>query len=72
MILPAMGIISEVIAVFSRKPIFGYKAIAYSSFGIALIAFIVWGHHMFVSRPVGARQLRLLADHDVRRDSDGR
>lgn len=49
MILPAMGIISEVIAVFSRKPIFGYKAIAYSSFGIALIAFIVWGHHMFVS-----------------------
>jgi len=49
MILPAMGIISEVIPVFSRKPIFGYRAIAYSSFGIALIAFIVWGHHMFVS-----------------------
>jgi cytochrome c oxidase subunit 1 len=49
MILPAMGIISEVIPVFSRKPIFGYKAIAYSSFGIALVAFIVWGHHMFAS-----------------------
>lgn len=49
MILPAMGVISEIIPVFSRKPIFGYKAIAYSSFGIALIAFIVWGHHMFVS-----------------------
>ena len=49
MILPSMGIVSEVIPVFSRKPIFGYKAIAYSSFGIALIAFIVWGHHMFVS-----------------------
>jgi cytochrome c oxidase subunit 1 len=49
MILPAMGVISEVIPVFSRKPIFGYKAIAYSSFGIALIAFVVWGHHMFVS-----------------------
>ena len=49
MILPAMGVISEVIPVFSRKPIFGYKAIAYSSFGIALIAFIVWGHHMFVT-----------------------
>ncbi len=49
MILPAMGVISEVIPVFSRKPIFGYKAIAYSSFGIALIAFIVWGHHMVVS-----------------------
>ena len=49
MILPAMGIISEMIPVFSRKPIFGYKAIAYSSFGIALIAFVVWGHHLFVS-----------------------
>ncbi len=49
MILPAMGIISECLPVFSRKPIFGYKAIAYSSFGIALIAFVVWGHHMFVS-----------------------
>lgn len=49
MILPAMGIISEIIPVFSRKPIFGYKAIAYATFGIALVAFIVWGHHMFVS-----------------------
>lgn len=49
MILPPMGIISEVMPVFSRKPIFGYKAIAYSSFGIALIAFVVWGHHLFVS-----------------------
>jgi cytochrome c oxidase subunit 1 len=49
MILPSLGVISEVIPVFSRKPIFGYKAIAYSSFGIALIAFIVWGHHMFVT-----------------------
>jgi len=49
MILPGMGVISEVIPAFSRKPIFGYKAIAFSSFGIALVAFIVWGHHMFVS-----------------------
>lgn len=49
MILPAMGVISELIPVFSRKPIFGYKAIALSSFGIALVAFVVWGHHMFVS-----------------------
>jgi cytochrome c oxidase subunit 1 len=49
MILPSMGVISEIIPVFSRKPIFGYKAIAVSSFGIALIAFIVWGHHLFVS-----------------------
>lgn len=49
MILPAMGIISEVIATFSRKTIFGYKAVAFSSLAIALISFIVWGHHMFVS-----------------------
>jgi cytochrome c oxidase subunit I len=49
MILPAMGIISEVIPVFSRKPIFGYKAIAYSALAIAFIGFLVWGHHMFVS-----------------------
>ena len=49
MILPAMGVISEIIPVFSRKPIFGYKAIALASFGIALVAFVVWGHHMFVS-----------------------
>src|SRR5688572_4415429 len=49
MILPAMGVISETIPIFSQKPIFGYKAIAYSSFGIALIAFVVWAHHMFVS-----------------------
>jgi cytochrome c oxidase subunit I len=49
MILPAMGVISEIIPVFSHKKIFGYKAIAYSSFGIAFISFLVWGHHMFVS-----------------------
>ena len=49
MILPAMGIVSEVIPVFSRKPIFGYKAIAYSSMAIALGGFLVWGHHMFTS-----------------------
>jgi cytochrome c oxidase subunit I len=49
MILPGMGIISEVIAVFSRKHIFGYRAIAFSSVAIAVIGFLVWGHHMFVS-----------------------
>ena len=49
MILPAMGIISEVIPTFARKPIFGYKAIAYSALAIAFIGFLVWGHHMFVS-----------------------
>lgn len=49
MILPAMGIISEVIPVFSRKPIFGYKAMALAIFGIALVSFVVWGHHMYTS-----------------------
>src|SRR5664279_324977 len=49
MILPGMGIISEVIPVFSRKPIFGYKAIAYSTMAIGFLAFIVWAHHMFTS-----------------------
>ena len=49
MILPAMGVISELMAVFSRKPVFGYKAIAYSSIAIAVLSFLVWGHHMFTS-----------------------
>ncbi len=49
MILPGMAIMSEVIPVFSRKPIFGYKAIAFSSVAISVIGFFVWGHHMFVS-----------------------
>jgi cytochrome c oxidase subunit 1 len=49
MILPAMGIITEVIPVFSRKHIFGYPFIALSSVAIAVFGFFVWGHHMFVS-----------------------
>ena len=49
MILPGMGIISEMVAVFSHKRIFGYKAIAFSSLGIAFLSFLVWGHHMFTS-----------------------
>ena len=49
MILPGFGIISEVIPVFSRKPIFGYKAIAASTAAIAFLAMLVWAHHMFAS-----------------------
>ncbi|HQL53880.1 MAG TPA: cytochrome c oxidase subunit I [Phycisphaerae bacterium] len=49
MILPAMGIASEVISIFSRKHIFGYHFIAFSSIAIAIFGFLVWGHHMFVS-----------------------
>jgi cytochrome c oxidase subunit 1 len=49
MILPGMGIISEVITTFSRRHIFGYRFIAFSSIAIAVLGFLVWGHHMFVS-----------------------
>jgi cytochrome c oxidase subunit 1 len=49
MILPAMGVISELITCFSRKRIFGYSFIAFSSVAIAVLGFFVWGHHMFVS-----------------------
>jgi cytochrome c oxidase subunit I len=49
MILPGMAIISELIATFSHKRIFGYVPIAFSSIAIALVSFIVWGHHMFTS-----------------------
>jgi len=49
MILPAFGILSELIATFSRSRIFGYRAIALSSVAIAMLGFLVWGHHMFVS-----------------------
>jgi cytochrome c oxidase subunit I len=49
MILPAFGVISEVLPVFARKPIFGYKAIAVSSIGIAFLSMLVWAHHMFAT-----------------------
>jgi cytochrome c oxidase subunit 1 len=49
MILPGLGVISEVIPVFARKPLFGYKFVAWCSVAIAVISFFVWGHHMFVS-----------------------
>ncbi|MCI0658669.1 MAG: cytochrome c oxidase subunit I [Acidobacteria bacterium] len=49
MILPAMGVISEIVTCFSRKRIFGYSFVAASSLTIALLGFLVWGHHMFVS-----------------------
>jgi len=49
MVLPAMGVVSEIIPVFARKPIFGYKAIAFSSLMIAFAGSLVWAHHMFTS-----------------------
>ncbi|CAN5608820.1 cytochrome c oxidase subunit I [soil metagenome] len=49
MILPAMGAVSDIIACFTKKPIFGYVPIALSSLAIALVGYLVWGHHMFTS-----------------------
>jgi cytochrome c oxidase subunit 1 len=49
MILPGMGVVSEVITCFARKRIFGYRFVAFASLAIAVLGFLVWGHHMFVS-----------------------
>ena len=49
MILPAMGVVSEIIPCFARRPIFGYRSMAYAIMTIASVGFLVWGHHMFVS-----------------------
>ena len=49
MILPGMGVVSEILPCFARRPLFGYRAIALSSMAIAVFGFLVWGHHMFVS-----------------------
>lgn len=57
MILPAFGIISEVFPTFARKPIFGYKMIAFSSCAIAILGFMVWAHHMFTSGMAPTLQL---------------
>ncbi|MDX6426891.1 MAG: cytochrome c oxidase subunit [Gaiellaceae bacterium] len=54
MVLPAMGMISEILPVFSRKPIFGYKAVAIATAGIGFYSLLVWAHHMFaVGLPIG-------------------
>jgi cytochrome c oxidase subunit 1 len=49
MVLPAMGVVSEIVPCFARRRIFGYRFMAYAILGIAVIGFLVWGHHMFVS-----------------------
>jgi cytochrome c oxidase subunit 1 len=62
MILPAMGIISEIIPTFSRKPIFGYEAMVYAIASIAFLSFIVWAHHMFtVGMPLAGQLFFMLA-----------
>src|SRR5947199_1779744 len=49
MVLPSMGVVSELVAAFCRKPVFGYSFVAFASIAIAVLGFLVWGHHMFVS-----------------------
>ncbi|MBI2358436.1 MAG: cbb3-type cytochrome c oxidase subunit I, partial [Deltaproteobacteria bacterium] len=49
LVLPAMGVTSDILSTFSRKPIFGYHAMAFSMIAIAFLSWVVWGHHMFVS-----------------------
>ena len=49
MILPGMGVVSEIVSCFSRKPVFGYRVMAFATLTIATLGFMVWGHHMFVS-----------------------
>ena len=55
MILPAMGVVSEVLPVFSRKPLFGYKAFVFATIGIGPLGFSVWAHHMFTTGDVSSR-----------------
>ncbi len=57
MILPAMGAISEILPTFAKRPIFGYKAIAFSSMSIAGVGSLVWAHHMFTSGMSGVAQM---------------
>jgi cytochrome c oxidase subunit I len=61
MILPYFGVVSEVVQVFSRKPIFGYKAVAYSTAAIGILGFLVWAHHMFtVGLPIISQSFFML------------
>ena len=71
MILPGMGVISELVTCFSRKGVFGYSFIAGSSLGIAIIGFLVWGHHMFVTGMSMYAGTVLLAADDAGRGSFG-
>ena len=66
MVLPAFGMISEILPVFARKPIFGYRAIAASTVAIAFLGLLVWAHHMFATPTAdgGAGLLHAVVVHD--------
>ena len=61
MILPGMGVVSELVTTLSHKRIFGYKFVAFSSLAIAVIGFLVWGHHMFVVGSVAVCELDIFS-----------
>ena len=71
MILPAMGIVSEVLPTFSRKPIFGYAAIVFAGAAIGFMGWGVWAHHMFTTGSGAGCQLGFRSLHDVHRGADG-
>ena len=71
MILPAMGMVSDIIAVFARKPIFGYRPMVYAMAGIAFLGFIVWAHHMFQSGMNPTLGTTFADQHDVHRRAVG-
>ena len=74
MVLPAFGMISEILPVFARKPIFGYKAIAASTVAIAFLGLLVWAHHMFATPTatvvLAFFMLSLVHDRGAHRDQD--
>ena len=72
LILPAFGIVSEVLPVFSRKPLFGYAAMVFSGVFIAFLGFGVWAHHMFATGMGPIADTVLLAQHHADRDPDRR
>ena len=59
-ILPGMGLTSHILSTFSRKPVFGYRAMVYAIFAIGLLGFFVWGHHMFISLTLFGDSLSLI------------
>ena len=72
LVLPAFGVFSEILPVFARKPIFGYKAIAAATAGIAFLGMLVWAHHMFAT-PMSHRRARVLHALELHhRRADGR